>query len=44
MPKLHGYVYVNFDGKIDHRRSTIGYVFTLGTIAISWIFSIAEDY
>lgn len=42
MLKLHEYVYANFDGEKDHRRSTIGYVFTLGTIAISWIFQLQK--
>lgn len=43
MLKLYGYMYANFDGEIDHKRSMIGYVFTLGTIAISWIFQLQKN-
>jgi len=35
--KLEGYVDSNFAGEVDHRRSTTGYVFTLGSTAISWV-------
>jgi ATP-binding cassette subfamily B (MDR/TAP) protein 1 len=35
--KLEGYVDSNFAGKVDHRRSTTGYVFTLGSTTISWV-------
>ena len=34
--KLQGYVDANFAGGIDSRKSTTGFVFTLGGIAISW--------
>ena len=34
--KLQGYVDTNFAGDIDSRKSTTGFVFTLGGIAISW--------
>lgn len=35
--KLQGYVDADFAGEVDHRRSTTGYVFTLGATAISWV-------
>ncbi len=35
--KLEGYVDSDFAGEVDHRRSTIGYVFTFGNTAISWV-------
>jgi len=34
---LHGYVDSDMAGDIDGRRSTTGYVFTLGSAAVSWI-------
>ncbi|RVW61470.1 Retrovirus-related Pol polyprotein from transposon TNT 1-94 [Vitis vinifera] len=34
--KLQGYVDANFAGNIDSRKSTTGFVFTLGGTAISW--------
>ena len=34
--KLQGYVYADFAGDIDSRKSTTEFVFTLGGIAISW--------
>ena len=34
--KLQGYVDVDFADDIDSRKSTIGFVFTLGGTAISW--------
>ena len=34
--KLQGYVDVDFAGNIDSRKSTTGFVFTLGGTAISW--------
>ena len=34
--KLLGYVNADFAGDIDSRKSTIGFVFTLGGISISW--------
>jgi hypothetical protein len=35
--KLQGYVDADFAGDIDHRRSTTGYIFTLGATAVSWV-------
>jgi len=35
--KLEGYVDSDFAGEVDHKRSTIGYVFTFGSTAISWV-------
>ena len=34
--KLQGYVDANFASDIDSRKSTTGFVFTLGGIAILW--------
>ena len=34
--KLQGYVDADFVGNIDNRKSTTGFVFTLGGTAISW--------
>ena len=34
---LQGYVDSDMAGDNDSRRSTIGYVFTVGGIAVSWI-------
>ena len=34
--KLQDYVDADFAGDIDSRKSTTGFVFTLGGIAISW--------
>ena len=34
---MQGYVDVDFANETNHRRSTTRYVFTLGTITISWI-------
>ncbi|RVX07487.1 Retrovirus-related Pol polyprotein from transposon TNT 1-94 [Vitis vinifera] len=34
--KLQGYVDADFAGDIDSRKSTIGFVFTLGGTSISW--------
>ena len=34
--KLKGLVNVDLAGDIDSKKSTIGFVFTLGGIAISW--------
>ena len=34
--KLQGYIDADFAGVIDSRKSTIGFVFTLGRTAISW--------
>ncbi|KAK2366240.1 putative mitochondrial protein [Trifolium repens] len=35
--KVQGYVDADFAGEVDHRRSTTGYIFTVGTTAISWM-------
>ena len=35
--KLQGYVDADFGSEVDHRRSTTGYVFTVGTTAVSWM-------
>ncbi|KAI9197746.1 hypothetical protein LWI28_003619 [Acer negundo] len=35
--KLESYVDSDFAGEVDHRRSTTGYVFTLGITAFSWV-------
>ncbi|RVW74857.1 Retrovirus-related Pol polyprotein from transposon TNT 1-94 [Vitis vinifera] len=35
--KLQGYVDADFAGDIDSRKSTTGFVFTLGGTAISWV-------
>ena len=34
---LHGYVDLDMAGDKDSRRSTTGYVFTIGGTTISWI-------
>ena len=34
---LHGYFDVDMAGDRDNRRSTTGYVFTVGGIAVSWV-------
>lgn len=34
---LQGYVDVDHAGEADHRRSTSGYVFTVGKTAVSWV-------
>ena len=35
--KLQGYVDADFVGDIDSRKSTTGFVFTLGGTTISWV-------
>ena len=35
--KLQGYVDANLLGDIDSRKSTTGFIFTLGGTAISWV-------
>ena len=35
--KLQSYVNADFAGDIDSRKSTTGFVFTLGGTAISWV-------
>ena len=34
---VHGFVYANWDGDLDHRRSTSGYSFNLFGGAINWM-------
>ena len=34
---LQGYVVSDLAGDIDTRRSTIGYIFTIGRAAVSWV-------
>ena len=34
---VHGFVDADWDGDLDHRRSTSGYVFNLFGVAISWM-------
>ena len=40
--KLQGYVDSNFAGDIDRRKSTTGFVFTLGGTAISWALNLQK--
>ena len=40
--RLQGFADGDFTGEVDHRRSTTGYVFTLGTIAVSWVSQIQK--
>ena len=35
--RLHGYVDSDMAGDVDGRKSTTGYVFTLGSAAVSWV-------
>jgi hypothetical protein len=35
--KVKSYVDADFAGEVDHRRSTTGYIFTVGTGAVSWM-------
>lgn len=35
--KVQGYIDADFAGEVDHRRSTTGYIFIVGTGAVSWI-------
>ncbi|WVY97343.1 hypothetical protein V8G54_029494 [Vigna mungo] len=35
--KVQGYVDADFGGEVDHRRSTTGYIFTVGTKPVSWM-------
>lgn len=39
---LQGFVDADFAGEVDRRRSTTGYVFTVGTTAVSWISQIQK--
>lgn len=34
---LQGFLDSDFTGEIDHKRSTTGYVFTIGTTVVSWV-------
>ena len=40
--KVQGYVDTDFGGEVDHRRSTTGYIFTVGTTAVSWMSQIQK--
>ena len=40
--KLQDYVDADFTGDIDSRKSTTGFVFTLGGIAISWALNLQK--
>lgn len=35
--RLQGFVDSDFAGEVDNRRSTTGYIFTVGTTAVSWV-------
>ena len=35
--RLQGYVDANMDGDVDGKKSTIGYMYTLGGTTISWV-------
>jgi len=35
--RVHGYVDSDFAGDVDSQRSTTGYIFTLGSGAVSWV-------
>ena len=39
-PSVRGYVGADYAGDLDDRKSTIGYVFTLGRGPICWKFMI----
>ena len=40
--RLQGFADADFAKEVDHRRSTTGYVFTLGTTAVSWVSQIQK--
>ena len=40
--KLQGYVDADFASDIDSRKSTTGFVFTLGGITISWALNLQK--
>jgi len=42
--KVQGYVDANFGGEVDHRRSTICYIFTVGTTVVSWMSQIQKIF
>ena len=35
--KVQGYVDADFGGEVDHRKSTTGYIFTVGNTTVSWM-------
>ena len=35
--KVQGYVDADFGGEVDHRRSTTGYIFTIGNTTVNWM-------
>ena len=35
--KVQGYVGADFGGEVDHRKSTNGYIFTVGNTTVSWM-------
>src|SRR4029450_12534750 len=35
--RLQGFVDADFAGEVDHKRSTTGYIFTMGTTTVSWV-------
>ena len=35
--KVQGFVDADFGGEVDHRKSTTGYIFTVGNTAVSWM-------
>ncbi|GAA0153728.1 transmembrane signal receptor [Lithospermum erythrorhizon] len=35
--KIQGYVNADFGGEVDHRKSTTGYIFTVGNTSVSWM-------
>ena len=41
--KLQGYVDANFASDIDSKKSTIGFIFTLGGTAISWASNLQKN-
>ncbi|WVZ04917.1 hypothetical protein V8G54_018263 [Vigna mungo] len=42
--KVQGYVDADFGGEVDHRRSTTGYIFTVGTTAIVALTTTEVEY
>ena len=40
--KAQGYVDPDFASEVDHRRSTTGYIFTVGTTVVSWMSQIQK--
>ena len=35
--KVQGYVDADYGGDVDHRKSTTGYIFTVGNTTVSWM-------